>query len=66
MQYLAKYFSWYQTAVKKELSHYKFRPEYNQPVKGNARMYWKYAIKSTLYYLRKAKQKANGQFKAKQ
>lgn len=31
----------------------KLRPAYNIPVKGNARAYWRYAIKATIYLLRK-------------
>jgi hypothetical protein len=54
MQYLMKFWSWHSTAVQKEMSHFKFRPAYNESVKGNARKYWKYAINSTIYYLRRA------------
>ena len=35
--------------------HFKFRPPYNMPVRGNAKLYWNYALDSTLYYLKKQK-----------
>ena len=44
--------------MQKELKHLKYRPPYNHPVRGHAKAYWKYAIKSTIYYLRKAKNSA--------
>ena len=34
----------------------KYRPAYNVPVKGNAQTYWRYAIKATVYLLRKQRQ----------
>jgi hypothetical protein len=52
---LAKFWSWHSSAVKKELTHLRFRPGFNLPIKGNCAKYWKYAIKATLYYLRKAR-----------
>ena len=39
-----------------KLGYLKHRPAYNIPVKGNARAYWTYAIKATIYLLRKQKQ----------
>lgn len=51
--------------MQKEMKHFKFRPPYNLPVKGNAGTFWKYAIKSTLYYLRQKKQVASGAQKQK-
>ena len=33
----------------------KYRPAYNIPVQGNARAYWRYAIKATIYMIRKSK-----------
>ena len=65
MQYLMKFWSWHSTAVKKEMYHFKFRPAYNESVKGNARKYWQYAIKSTIYYLKRAKAKKSGQLRNK-
>lgn len=52
-QYLSKLWSWHSSAVHKDLSHFKFRPAYTVPVRGNARWYWRYAIKSTIFYLRR-------------
>ena len=34
----------------------KLRPAYNIPVRGNTRAYWRYAIKATIYLLRKDRQ----------
>ena len=31
----------------------KYRPAYNVPVKHNARTYWRYAIRATIYLIRK-------------
>jgi hypothetical protein len=53
LQYLSKFFSWHITAMSKEMTHFKFRPAFNEPIIGNAKKYWKYAIKSTIYYLKK-------------
>jgi len=60
-----KFWSWHSTAVQKEMSHFKFRPAYNESVKGNARKYWQYAIKSTIYYLKRATAKNSGQLRSK-
>lgn len=49
IQYLMKFWSWHSTAVKKQMGHFKYRPAFNVPVKGNAKLFWKYAIKSTIY-----------------
>ena len=56
IQYMSQYLSWHATAISQDLSHLKFRPNYNESVKSNPRKYWQYAIKSTLYYLKKEKQ----------
>lgn len=56
---MAKFWSWHSSAVKKELTHLRFRPGFNEPIKGNCAKYWKYAIKATLYYLRKARNQAS-------
>jgi len=37
----------------------KHRPAYNIPVKGNTKAYWRYAIKATIYLMRKEKQDKN-------
>ena len=37
----------------------KLRPAYNIPVNGNARAYWRYAIKATIYLLRKERRDPN-------
>ena len=65
IQYLMKFWSWHSTAVKKQIGHLQFRPAFNEPVKGNQRKFWKYAIKSTIYYLRKAKRNSTGYYKQK-
>ena len=65
IQYLLKFWSWHSSAVKKQIGHLKYRPAFNQPVKGNCQKFWKYAIKSTLYYLKKAKRNTSGFYKQK-
>jgi len=65
IQYLMKFWSWHGSAVKKDMFHFKYRPAFNVDVKKNARAYWKYAIKSTIYYIRKNKQKTSGAQRAK-
>ena len=55
IQYLSKFFAWHAMSNSKK-GYMKLRPAYNIPVKGNARAYWRYAIKSTIYLLRKEKQ----------
>jgi hypothetical protein len=55
IQFLMKFWSWHSTAVKNEMYHLKFRPAYNEKVTANCRKFWQYAIKSTVYYLKKAK-----------
>jgi len=57
LQHLMKFFAWHNAAVKKDLTHYKFRPAFNLPVKGNGRQYWQYAIKSTVKILKRNKDK---------
>ena len=54
VQYLLKFFSWHKKAVDQN-PHFKYRPPYNVPIKGNAGRYWVYAIRSTIYLLRKSK-----------
>ena len=61
-----RFWSWHSTATKKEFKHYKFRPAFNIPVKGNAELYWRYAIESTIYYLRRAKKQQNKEVKSKE
>ena len=53
--YLNKFFQWHaESKVKTASNSYlKFRPPYNLPVKSNARAYWRFAIKATLYLLKK-------------
>ena len=41
----------------------KYRPAYNIPVKGNAKAYFRYAIKATIYLIRKEKQDKSRQAK---
>jgi uncharacterized protein YifN (PemK superfamily) len=65
IQFLMKLWSWHSSAVKKQIGHLKFRPAYNAPVKDNCLKFWKYAIKSTIYYLRKAKRTSTGFYKQK-
>ena len=55
IQFLSKFFAWHANSINKT-SYQKLRPAYNIPVKGNARAYWRYAIKATIYLLRKQKQ----------
>ena len=52
VQYLSKFFAWHSSSVKKT-AYLKYRPAYNIPVKNNARAYWRYAIKATIYMIRK-------------
>ena len=54
IQYMMKFFSWHQKAFK-ENKHFKFRPAYNVPALGNAQAYWRYAITSTMYLIKKGK-----------
>ena len=54
IQYLTKFFAWHANSNSKK-GYLKLRPAYNIPVKGNAKAYWRYAIKSTIYLLRKEK-----------
>lgn len=65
-QYLSKLWSWHSSAVHKDMSHFRFRPAYNVPVRGNAARYWHYAIKSTVFYLRRQKRQQSGELKAAQ
>jgi len=65
IQHLMKFWSWHSTAIKKELSHVKFRPAFNETVKANPKKYWQYAIRSTIYYLKKAKMRQTGELKSK-
>ncbi len=59
LQYLTKFFAWHANSVSK--TWLKFRPAYNCPVFGNCQAYWKYAIKATIYKLRKDRAKASRQ-----
>lgn len=65
IQYLTKFFSWHTTAMSKDMTHFKFRPAFNEPIRGNAAKYWKYAIRATIFYLRKQKKKTSGALKLK-
>lgn len=58
VQYLSKFFAWHANSVQKT-GYLKFRPPYNQTVLGNAAAYWRYAIKATLYMLKKERQKSS-------
>lgn len=49
LQYLMKLWSWHATAIEKDLSYFRYRPSYETPVAGNARAFWQYAIKATIY-----------------
>jgi len=52
IQYLGKFFSWH--AVSKQKTAYlKYRPSYTTSVRGNVQAYWRYAIKATIYLIRK-------------
>ena len=65
IQFLSKFFAWHASSVNKT-GYLKYRPAYNVPVKNNARAYWRYAIKATIYMLRKENQdKAKLQSKRK-
>lgn len=46
--------AWHASSIKKT-SYLKYRPAYNIPVQGNARAYWRYAIKATVHMIRKQK-----------
>jgi hypothetical protein len=52
LQYLTKFFAWHANSVNK-ISYLKYRPAYNCSVIGNTQAYWRYAIKATIYLLRK-------------
>ena len=67
IQFLSKFFAWHASSVNKT-GYLKYRPAYNVPVKksAGAREYWRYAIKATIYMIRKEKQdKAKLQTKRK-
>ena len=66
VQYLTKFWSWHAAANQKDMLHYKFRPAYNVPIRGHAKKYWKYAIKSTIFYMRSQKKQQSGELKALQ
>ena len=55
IQLVSKFFAWHAMSITKN-GYLKHRPAYNIPVKGNERAYWRYAIKATLYLLRKQRQ----------
>ena len=55
IQYVSKFFAWHAMSINKT-GYLKLRPAYNIPVKGNARAYWRYAIKATVYLIRKERQ----------
>lgn len=52
IQLVSKFFAWHAMSINKQ-GYMKYRPAYNVPVKGNAQTYWRYAIKATVYLLRK-------------
>jgi hypothetical protein len=52
IQSLTKFFAWQSTNTSK-ISYMKYRPAYNIPVKGNGLLYFRYAVKATIYLLRK-------------
>jgi len=58
LQYLTKFFAWHANSITKT-GYLKFRPAYNCPITGNASTYWKYAIKATIYMLKKEKAKSS-------
>lgn len=62
---MTKFWSWHSTAYAKEMNHMKFRPAFNKQVKGHAKEYWRYAIKSTIFFLRKNNAKNSGSLRAK-
>ena len=53
--YLNKFFKWHAESKVKVAgtSYLKFRPPYHLPVKKNAQAYWRFAIKATIYLLKK-------------
>ena len=55
IQFVTKFFSWHSMSINKT-GYLKYRPAYNIPIKGNARAFWQYAIKATIYRVRKDKQ----------
>ena len=54
IQFFSKFIAWHAMSKSKQ-GYLKHRPAYNIRVKGNARAYWRYAIKATIYLLRKEK-----------
>jgi len=54
IQFVLKFFAWHSMSINKT-GYLKLRPAYNIPVKGNTRAYWRYAIKATIYLMRKEK-----------
>ena len=52
IQFLGKFFSWHSTS-KSKTSFLKYRPAYTTSIKGNTRAFWRYAIKSVIYLIRK-------------
>ena len=58
VQFLSKFFAWHASSMNKT-SYLKYRPAYNVPVKKNAKAYWRYAIKATIYMIRKERQDKN-------
>lgn len=52
IQFLGKFFAWHSES-KKKTAYLKFRPSYTTPVKGNAQAWWRYAIRATIYLIRK-------------
>ena len=59
-QHLGKLFSWHSLSLKKDYSHFKFRPGYNLSIREHPRLFWRYAITSTIYYIRKQKKQESG------
>lgn len=55
VQHLAAFFAWHSKSVSAENHYIKYRPPYNTPIRGNAKLFWKYAINSILYQLQKVK-----------
>lgn len=55
VQYLTKFLAWHANSVNK-ISYLKYRPAYNCSVIGNTQAYWRYAIKATIYLMRKQRQ----------
>ena len=58
IQLLSKFCAWHAMSTSKN-GYLKLRPAYNIPVSGNARAYWRYAIKATIYLLRKERRDPN-------